>query len=1702
VCLHTLSELALGNTELVSSCNGVRTIVDGILDPELSDLASSLTLTLLFLLDRARTRKHLRSTTAAWGVGLPTAATTVTAPSPPPPPTLTLNESFAAAAASSPHLNGSGNVASPRRAAPPLSASSSSSSSSSRSQTEFPSVFNPPPTFAGSATASVSRRSVGDTGVDDARGGMNGAAKHAAATVSSSVSSGEVLKIFSVFTDTLSPQTPEKDLRLAAAHRAVVTIMRSWTGVLIVTSDPLLLRTLVQVLALPPSVKGSHWARSAVFRLLFEVLSVVRSRDLRAANAGNLQGTRAGGGDAGGGGGGGGGSFDVGEDGVIAAPSNLLNNYIVMVLFAVVECGLIQTLTHLGMGGDKDFSSVATSLLTEVLRLSSALLPRTLCARLLSLSPILTQAACFQGDATARVRALDMLTTLGDGGDNRGGGGWRANRGDGSERGDAAVAAAAAAALSDFGGGDTAPGAAKKARVYGIRLDSLCRRSDVASSLPASSSTQERIVKHVRYQFESNMDETELTTLMKRTNVLSTKDWREWDWDLVLELLEGPLTTSQSLIVALKTKLIKRLLSFLKPYKHSFVDLPWTPGNMVYVKVACQLFRVLVDCQEGRDYFFFKLLVDEVFALLLELVAVHTDATTVGGKRPRPSALVPPGNLARDLRNGFVDGAKAAGGLLETGLSSIRNSLMIGSDNNNNGGDQSPRPSPRRSPSSRGGSPRLTPQGGNLLNVPPPRIGRSGSSARNSTVKHPSISMTDHYVKTHLAREYFTLIGILSGTSNGNAFFLKHNFYDRLYALSPPQSSPVPASAACDFLQRQVIASLDYSKSRPARTLLETWVKAGSSDLRLFVCSHLRLLARRSIAGFWQWGVGILASQLTHRDNGGAVALAALSVLDEVCSQSSECMSLLIRKRPSFAAVGAAAQALQLRFLQRSSGLAYLQETGWIQRQLDAWFDGGGNDAYVRGLEESLVAVLNKPTAAAAAAAAAATQGSGGAGDSKGGSKVAKVAAQGTRLLRAHRSVGDDYIFDRVHHLPWMVTASLESPKGVSTLLSTDAFVHTSPVAAAAASVGALRTTAGDGDAGDGGKDGKYLATGLHTRIKANVLGTVAVVDGMEYTVDSDDDDDDGDNDMTIALSLHRGRTTSDDNESGGGGGGGGGDSSRLAQLAARGGVRVDSHASVRVRVSVGGANAGDVGVDAGIDGPGRGGGKLSSSSSSSPSSAIYSLRGYGGGVLGGGNSSPRGGSTPRGSVGVGVVGGSGSGGGSGGVSAGVAVTAYDIVCTPEHRAAAAQQQQQARARGIISAAAPNALTVVVDGVTFLFTATGLPSVSPSMSQAYILRALDVPVQMPQSTMPAAPLPPHLYSALCATQEGCDLVRASGHVERLLTTLMGAPVTATAAADDDVDDAATTAAAAASIADGGGGLRAKWTREAAAKTAAAAKAAASSPLDAPSHSPAALVQRSALWAIGHIGSSGFGFSLLMEKGGNIVAYISHQATHCATLSMRGTCFYILGLMSRSRTARAHLSDLGWLFAQDANATIVVPRDVAAFLRVPAVPYVGSWASDTRNVHGLAKTPATQTAGGEKVESNDNNAGPERGHECKLILGHVSNLGNHVTQKASLGVLRRLRNKPAYQQFFKSPVLLLEAMKLISSYGFRLPARRFILFDLFSQVEFTAESIRAFDTAGDAVDTDALETLGVRVRGPLAGSPRSSPRSSARSIRAP
>eukprot|EP01083_Nonionella_stella_P287992 980272_1 len=208
-----------------------------------------------------------------------------------------------------------------------------------------------------------------------------------------------------------------------------------------------------------------------------------------------------------------------------------------------------------------------------------------------------------------------------------------------------------------------------------------------------------------------------------------------------------------------------------------------------------------------------------------------------------------------------------------------------------------------------------------------------------------------------LAREYFTLMGILSESKRGNALIEKQVLLDFVvWNMSEGEASVLVGPN--DYLWRCLATSLDYGQLGIPRMILSHFFKCGSVCLRKALVAHMRLLFRSQVNDFEEWGLRLLGSQLTSYT---LVSQEALSVLEEVCSPKSDPKFLihLVLRHLDFSAVRSQANPLFLRMLSTSNGVKQIAELGWINDQMDYWANLGGNVRYVQYLEENLVSALS-----------------------------------------------------------------------------------------------------------------------------------------------------------------------------------------------------------------------------------------------------------------------------------------------------------------------------------------------------------------------------------------------------------------------------------------------------------------------------------------------------------------------------------------------------------------------------------------------------------------------------------------------------------------------------------------------------------------------------------------------------------------------
>lgn len=84
----------------------------------------------------------------------------------------------------------------------------------------------------------------------------------------------------------------------------------------------------------------------------------------------------------------------------------------------------------------------------------------------------------------------------------------------------------------------------------------------------------EKPLRLLKVKLGMYMSDTTFRNYITDTQVLLTKEYSRWNWDLILELLEGPLLNTKRLNEILRTtKFIKRLIAFYAPKKNRFSSL-------------------------------------------------------------------------------------------------------------------------------------------------------------------------------------------------------------------------------------------------------------------------------------------------------------------------------------------------------------------------------------------------------------------------------------------------------------------------------------------------------------------------------------------------------------------------------------------------------------------------------------------------------------------------------------------------------------------------------------------------------------------------------------------------------------------------------------------------------------------------------------------------------------------------------------------------------------------------------------------------------------------------------------------------------------------------------------------------------------------------------------------------------------------------
>lgn len=349
----------------------------------------------------------------------------------------------------------------------------------------------------------------------------------------------ELEVLFTAFTDVFS--SSEKALKQNA--KAIATALKSWSGLMsLAMFDFRAIRSLVSSLSIPNTP-----IRDTVIELICSLLRIKSPSWAGPFLAGRRLTTY--------------GRVanldtartksqqtDVEDDG---GEQNFVEHYTALLLAVFVKCGLVPSLLRLTRETDNEaLGRKSTLVIGEVLKLASRLLPPSWSTELQLLPELFAAAANLKDDAHN-------------------------------------VATGVVYQIS------------RVSRTLFLSSPSRFAPSAVSNHNPELGSIEEQ----PRSSASANYDEASFRQLVLESGVLASSNFVKWKWDIVLKIIEGPLTNGKRMDEATKTsKFLKRIMSFYRPFKYRFSEVRSGRNSQKYVRVGCALMHTLLQTAEGTKY--------------------------------------------------------------------------------------------------------------------------------------------------------------------------------------------------------------------------------------------------------------------------------------------------------------------------------------------------------------------------------------------------------------------------------------------------------------------------------------------------------------------------------------------------------------------------------------------------------------------------------------------------------------------------------------------------------------------------------------------------------------------------------------------------------------------------------------------------------------------------------------------------------------------------------------------------------------------------------------------------------------------------------------------------------------------------------------------------------------------------------------------
>jgi rapamycin-insensitive companion of mTOR len=345
--------------------------------------------------------------------------------------------------------------------------------------------------------------------------------------------------IFTAFTDALFSYEGV----LKQNSRAVATAMKSWSGIMSLTMfDFRAVRSLIFSMTLPNAA-----IRETIVDLIFSLLRIKPPAwatpflaGRRLTTYGRVATLKS----------------NTTAKGAIyeddGAEQNFVQHYTALLLASFLRAGMMPSLLEVAQDNENQALKRKTTLLIgEVLKLAGRLLPHAWNSQLQLLPELFSAAVEFKHDTRFNATAVAYQIS------------------------------SVSRTLYRFAPTNALPGS-------------------LSSNTMDNSGSAEEAPKN---SVSMNTDDATFRQLLIDSGVLGSSNPLKWNWDVVLRIIEGPLTNGKRLEEAIKaSKFVKRIMSYYRPFKYRFSNTKSHRNSQKYIRVGCALMHALLQTPEGTKY--------------------------------------------------------------------------------------------------------------------------------------------------------------------------------------------------------------------------------------------------------------------------------------------------------------------------------------------------------------------------------------------------------------------------------------------------------------------------------------------------------------------------------------------------------------------------------------------------------------------------------------------------------------------------------------------------------------------------------------------------------------------------------------------------------------------------------------------------------------------------------------------------------------------------------------------------------------------------------------------------------------------------------------------------------------------------------------------------------------------------------------------